>query len=444
MLSSSLHSAGERLQATWSAVAQAAHDTGVAIWTNQTALIDQQLEAFFKEYPKSETGAAWGAQVAKELLAVRANDKSPPPKLTDNEVLFNRTFPAVEKVYVHAPDPNLNRETPPNVTKIVPTRYGPTYGFVTPFVFQNIVKQTAPLPDPRTSFDYVFEFNLVKSLGQDVTKARTLEQLYTGVFWGYDGSTGVGVPPRVYQQTLDAIVDTLGPKSRKVNSGFKLLRLYAVTTTAMADACISAWQEKYKWDFWRPVNGVRFRPAVKGTVADPKWNPWGIPQSLRDVKGNASGVPKNLAPSLRTPNFPAYPSGHATMGTAFYVATEIELRLPRAFSFPFTSDELNGTTVDRGGDARPTVPRKLTIKSAIEGNQLSRVYIGVHWLLDSTAGGDKGQEIGEKVATFFPRRIPSWVRPKPSKPPTKGLVTKQPKPPHGKKPEPHKKKSKKY
>lgn len=150
----------------------------------------------------------------------------------------------------------------------------------------------------------------------------------------------------------------------------------------MADAGIDAWHYKYAPThmMWRPAVGIRQAQPGNG-VPDPKWLPLGRPDTNRSGTG-------------LTPDFPAYPSGHATFGAAafqllrlFLVEKGIASFLPDGVddvSFDFVSDEFDG----RNRDAATMQPRDHltlgheTLWQAIVDNSLSRVYLGVHWQFD--------------------------------------------------------------
>jgi hypothetical protein len=112
---------------------------------------------------------------------------------------------------------------------------------------------------------------------------RTAEQTFTGTYWGYDGTPGLGVPPRLYNQIAATIATQQGSNARQ------LARLFALVNVAMADAGIAAWESKYYYQFWRPIGGLREADVGMGptgtgdgspqTIADPKFLPLGAPAS---------------------------------------------------------------------------------------------------------------------------------------------------------------------
>ena len=86
-------------------------------------------------------------------------------------------------------------------------------------------------------------------------------------------------------------------------------RLLAMTNLAGADGAIGCWNDKYYWNFWRPITAIR-EAADDGNPAtnpDPNWLP------LFDPSVPVSGA------ALVTPGFPDHPSGHA--GSAAHTPT---------------------------------------------------------------------------------------------------------------------------
>ncbi|KAL8743526.1 MAG: hypothetical protein Q9184_008102, partial [Pyrenodesmia sp. 2 TL-2023] len=148
---------------------------------------------------------------------------------------------------------------------------------------------------------------------------------------------------------------------------------------------------KYTYEFWRPLSGVR---NDQGPHADPFFLVLGAP----DTNSNRISF---------KPPFPAYPSGHAVFGAAFFQSARLYYKRrdnlhfaddgPDSISFSFVSDELNGISRDlrqpydpnlpiteQVGTVRTRVERHFpSLWSAIFENAISRIWLGVHWQFDA-------------------------------------------------------------
>jgi membrane-associated phospholipid phosphatase len=361
------------------AIAQAAHDTLVAMFPSQApsfaAALDAEL-ATIGRGPAKTRGIALGKTVAAAVLATRAGDGA---ELAE---------PRMDLDYVPGLEPGVWRQDPVSRS---PIAMGAYWGKVVPFTLPSASAFRLPPPPALGSPEYAAAFAEVKRLGGDgvtTPTERTAEQTLAGIYWAYDGTPSLCAPPRLYNQITTHIA------ALRRTSGLALARLLALVNVAMADAGIASWESKFHHAFWRPVTAIREADEGTGpsgagdgnpaTVGDPTFVPLGAPAS-------------NLAGPSFTPPFPAYPSGHATFGGALFQTLRRFYRTD-AIRFTFVSDELNGVTRDDQGNVRPLVPRTFaSLSQAEEENGQSRIYLGIHWSFDKTAGITQGRQIADHV-----------------------------------------------
>ena len=369
------------------AIAQAAHDTLVALYPSQRARLDALLTDDLSQLPDGEAqanGMALGQQAAAAILALRSHDGS------------QHDEPRVGIEFIPSDKPGKWR---PDPISQIPIALGAFWGQVDPFVLEAGDQFRAPPPPALASPEYAIAFDEVKSLGGDgviTPTVRTKDQTIAGIYWAYDSTPCLGAPSRLYNQIAGTIAAQRG------SQGIELARLLALVNVAQADAAIAVWESKYVYEFWRPVTGIREAdpgtgPTGKGdgnpaTIGDPTFTPLGAPAS-------------NLRGPNFTPPFPATPSSHAGLGSAlfqilrhFYQTDDI--------AFTFVSDEFNGVTRDNKGRVRPRLPRRFaTLSEAEEENGQSRIYLGVHWAFDKTEGIAQGRRVADEVfeQAFVPR-----------------------------------------
>lgn len=361
------------------AIAQAAHDTLVALFPSQTASCDEQLAddlSQIRDGRAKARGIDLGRRAAAAILALRADDGS------------QHAEPRVGVDFITSDEPGKWRQDP---ISLIPLALGAYWGEVTPFVLKSADRFRVPPPPALSSQEYAAAFDEVKAIGGDgviTPTERTEDQMIAGIYWAYDGTPSLCAPPRLYNQIAVHIADQMGANV------IELARLLALVNTAMADAGIAIWESKYYYEFWRPVTGIREADVGTGptgagdgnpaTGGDPTFTPLGAPAS-------------NLTGPNFTPPFPAYPSGHAGFGGAlfqtlrnFYGTDDI--------AFTFMSDEFNGVTRDNDGNVRPLLPRSFSLLSeAEEENGQSRIYLGIHWVFDKTEGIAQGRRVADYV-----------------------------------------------
>ncbi len=370
------------------AIAQAAHDTLAVLFPSQKPAFDVRLanELGSIHNPKAKAnGIALGSQAATAILVLKAEDGSQIPE------------PRVGIEHITSDLAGHWRQDP---ISLIPLALGAKWNQCKPFVLQTVSQFRVSPPPPMDSVDYAIAYDEVKRVGGDgitTPTERTPEQSFIGFYWAYDATPSLCAPPRLYNQITLQIADQMG------SSDLEVARLLTLVNVAMADAGSAVWDSKYFYDFWRPITGIRESDEGTGpsgtgdgnpaTVGDPTFSPLGAPASNISNGHNF------------TPPFPAYPSGHAGFGGALFQTLRNFYHTDN-ISFTFVSDEFNGVTRDADGNVRPLIPRTFSsLSQAEEENGQSRIYLGIHWSFDKTAGIAQGREVANYVFanTFRPR-----------------------------------------
>ncbi len=136
--------------------------------------------------------------------------------------------------------------------------------------------------------------------------------------------------------------------------------VHALVSMAIADAFISSWNNKYKYNRVRPVTAIR-------KLIDPNWSPL-----------------------LQTPPFPEYTSAHSVISTS--ASTVLTHLLGDHFSFT------DNTEVEFGLPSRQ-------FNSFVEASNeaaISRLYGGIHFRDAIENGVKEGKQIGSFVIAHSP------------------------------------------
>lgn len=145
------------------------------------------------------------------------------------------------------------------------------------------------------------------------------------------------------------------------------IEMSAKVGIAIYDASVACWYSKYYYNVERPQTYIN-------RLIDPNWKP-----ALFNPLTGDEGV---------TPSFPAYPSGHSTMGAAGAEA------LASIFGYSYAmTDHCHQTRTEFEGKPR-------TFGSFLEmaqENAWSRVPLGVHFRMDAEEGVYLGTNVGRKV-----------------------------------------------
>jgi hypothetical protein len=323
------------------AAAAAAHEVLVQLYPAFQATLDAQLQQSLAEIPPADRteGIVVGQLAADFILALRTHDGSE----------------ATPAPYVFGSAPGDYESTPPNFPVQPQFTHWPG---VKPFALGS-AGQFRPGPPPAlTSDSYTAAFNEVKTFGVTNGTASSPDQALTGRFWN-----------GAIQNYWNEIAQTAAI-ARELSTA-KTARLFALLNLSFADTVIAFYDAKYVYNFWRPVTAIRAADidANPATGADPSWLP---------EVGNT------------TPD-PAYPGAHAAVSAAASAVLISVLRQDH-FAYSVTSEVL------------PGVERSFSSFSAAAGEAtLSRIFAGVHYRFDLTAGSHLGRQVADFVLDHFLR-----------------------------------------
>jgi hypothetical protein len=301
--------------------------------------------AAIPESSAKDDGIAVGEAAAVAVVALRSDDHANDAPLLD----FN---------YPQGDEPGEYKFTGP------PLAFAPRWGSVTPFALTDSSQFASGPPYPLDSKRYAEDFNEVKRLGALEGSERTAEQTEIAKFW-------LESSPLAWNRMARAIA---------VDRGLDMwdsARLYGLLNMGMTDGYIGTFQEKYEYNFWRPVTAIHEAAddGNSGTEPDPDWQP--------------------LVP---TPPIPDHDSGHSVEGG---VAATI---LHRMFGTDKVTFDVCSLTLDKGqtcDDPAPVMRHFTRISDAAAENGESRVLVGFHFRHAVVDGIAHGNHIGNWTVAHY-------------------------------------------
>jgi len=374
------------------AVHQAAYEILTDCYAGESAMVLSDYNArmaLIPNGPEKTNGIALGTQIAAACMLDRTGDHS------------GDMIP-----YTPQNGPGKWRSDPWNPGQ---NAWGPGWGTVNTFGINDSASMVAalpPLPD-LNSQAYTDAFNQVKDYGALNSPSRNQDQTEIGLFWAYDRPS-MGPPPVLFIRHLEEIAVQAG------NTPEENARLFAMASVAQADAAIASWDAKFQYNLWRPVAGIQEAGAGGAGDAD------GNPDTVGDATWRPLGAPGNDPNSIAddfTPPFPAWTSGHATMGGAIFKALElfygtnsfdaIDGQLGNDFTYVLTSEEAGGGGSREFSTFTQTAPLAPGAEDSPEGeNGMSRIYLGVHWIFDQRDGIALGNSIAQYIAANYFQPVP--------------------------------------
>ena len=324
-----------------SATAAAAHRVLVSVYPAQAVKFNDALQSSLAKIPDGKSkndGIAVGQQVADQIISLRSTD-------------------GITKVVQYTPktDPGSWVPTPPALASSL----APQWPDVTPFAMTSGSQFRPSGPPALDSAKYAEEVNFVKEIGKIDSLTRTPDQTAIAKFWSNGG--GTFTPPGHWNQIAEE-ASTLTGQSLEDSA-----RLFALLNIAEADAAITSWDAKYKYDLWRPVTAIRQADTDNNpnTTADPLWTPL-----------------------ITTPPFSEYTSGHST----FSGAAEPVMNAVFGSDFGFA---------DKGDKTVNSLRTFDNFAEAADESGMSRIYGGIHFMSANVDGLSSGRNVGNYVVQNF-------------------------------------------
>ncbi len=324
------------------AAAKAARDVLVSLYPTRESIFDAELAISLDGIPAYRVwqGLRIGEAAAARMLEVRASDgwNVPPPP------------------YVLPPTPGNWQPAPPANSPAGFTQFPG----VLPFALTSGA-QFPPNPPPSlTSPEYAADFNEVKALGSATSVTRTTEQTQIARLWA-----NVNTPTTVFFVWNNVARSVAISRD---NTTAQNARLFALLNIAFHDALQTTMTSKFVHGLWRPVTAIR--------RADEDGNP----NTERD---------ENWLPLLGNPPYPTYAGNHAAIGTS--QSTILGLFFGRDdIQFQHTWEGAGGATRSYAG-----------FTAMANEEERSRVYGGIHFTFDQTAGQSAGRNVANYVFLNF-------------------------------------------
>jgi len=317
------------------------------LFPSQQPTLQPIYDAYIASLPDNPPGSraagiVIGEATARAMLTARLNDGRGGPAPT-----------------LYPPAPGIWRPTPPNYAHDP----APWVGNVRPFIVPSAEMLRTDGPNALASAEYAEDFNEIKEIGSLYSTTRTMDQTDAAIFWQDNN------PPALWNRVSRALA-----ASQNLDI-VENARLFAMEDLAAADALIGCWNDKYYWQFWRPITAIREADTDGNpdTEPDPNWLPLFDPST-----------PVCNPPPLVTPPFPDHPAGHACVSSAIVHTLQNFFGTDKIGFSAFSNKSCTTRSFERLSDA---------LKEIID----ARVWGGIHFRTADT----QGAVLGKKVAHYL-------------------------------------------
>jgi hypothetical protein len=316
------------------AVVAAAHRTLVTLHPGSTATLDGLRAASLAMIPDGQSKDD-GIAVGEAAAAA---------------LLALRSNDGAGAVVPYTPGTNPGdwRPTPPAFSPALFAQWGQ----VTPFALRDGAQFRLSPPPPIHSGKYALDYNEVKAVGAVNSTVRPQDRTDVARFYA------VATPGHVFNSAARQVSAAQG-KALSENA-----RIFALLAMAICDASIAAFDTKYFYNYWRPVTAIRAGDTDDNHNTDPD---------------------PNWLPLIVTPPFPSYPSAHGTLSGAARTVLE-HIYGKSQHSITLTHPQTPGIVLNYSSWEQIT-----------DDISDARVYGGIHYRFDQTAGARQGHRVASYI-----------------------------------------------
>lgn len=287
--------------------------------------------------PAKNKDIATGDAAAYSMIALRTNDGSSPPQ-------FKIPGPLV---------PGEWQATPscPIVNGIAVGAFF-QWQKVTPFGIPSASEFLLNPPPALMSREYAKAYSEVMSVGGQQSTERSQDRADVALFYASSS------PTMVFNQAARQVAQ------QQWRSLSENARALALMNMAINDGAVASFFNKYHYNFWRPETAIRAGDTDRNRKTDPD---------------------PNFIPFIVAPCFPSYPSNHGSLSNA---GAEVLRRLYGEA----------GHSITVSNPAVPNIVLRYTSFREITDNiSDARIYGGIHFRFDQTAGARLGRAVGRAV-----------------------------------------------
>jgi hypothetical protein len=271
------------------------------------------------------------------MIALRANDGSSPAQ-------FKVPGPAVPGEW----------QTTPSCPIVNGIAVGTFFQWqnVTPFGIPSVSAFLLEPPPALASHKYAKAYNEVMRVGSLDSTERPPDRAEVVLYYAASS------PTQVFNQAARQVAQQQGrPLSENA-------RALALINMAISDSLVASFFNKYHYNFWRPEIAIRAGDTDRNRKTDPD---------------------PNFLPFIVTPCFPSYPSNH---GSGSNGGAEVMRRLYGGAGHSIT---LSNPAVPH------TVLQYTSFRQITDDISDARVYGGIHFRFEQTAGARLGKAVGRAV-----------------------------------------------